>query len=273
MGSSHPKGETPKDQTNKEQKETSMSPDEIQDLIKTKKNLEAQITNLAYQNQTLQKQLNVYLKSNQTIQGNFQNLQNAAYLNMNQASQQIQILQDQNTQLMSQKNNLEQKMISLNVELEKYKFYCNKMQLMCLNNMQQISMNDNINSWQKMNNPSNNNMNNNMNSINNMNNINNNMNMNNSPNFNYQNPENTKTIIFNVNNKMKCPIATLPNHKLGNIFILALYQNGFSNFVNINSFTFRFNTQNISNLFYQNKEVKELHLGGANFPIIDVSGF
>ena len=72
---------------------------------------------------------------------------------------------------------------------------------------------------------------------------------------------------------MKCPISTLPNHKLANIFTLALYQNGYTNFMNIKNFTFYFNTTNISKYFYNNQEVKDLPLNNQNFPIIEVSGF
>ena len=148
-------------------------------------------------------------------------------------------------------------MNKLRGENKQYKFYNNKLQLMLLNNMQDKKVNDNINSWQQMNNANNNNMNN----------------FNNQPNFNFQNNKNAKTIIFNVNNRMKCPISTLPNHKLANIFTLALYQNGYTNFMNIKNFTFYFNTTNISKYFYNNQEVKDLPLNNQNFPIIEVTGF
>ena len=253
-------GSTPDPPKNENDNPDEMTPDKYRDLLETKANLETQITNLTSQNTYLQQQLNIFQCNNYTLKGNLNNLQNTSNMNLNQAIQQIQILNNQNSQLMTQNYNLQQQLNFSNVEIDKLKFYCNKMQLMLLNNMQKISMNDNINSWQKMN-TLNNNMNNNFN------------NLNNTPNFNFQQANNSKTIIFNVNNKMKCPIATLPNHKLGNIFILALYQNGYSNFVDIQKFSFRYNANNISSFFYQNKEVRELQCLSGNFPIIEVSGF
>ena len=110
-------------------------------------------------------------------------------------------------------------------------------------------MKENINSWQRMN-----------------------ININNKQNFNYG-KTNSMTIIFNVNNTMKCPISVFPDHKLGNVFVLALYQNGYSDFVNIKKFSFRYNTFDISNFFYQNKEVRNLNLGGSALANIEVTGF
>ena len=139
------------------------------------------------------------------------------------------------------------------------KFYFNKMQIMLLNNMQQMPMKENINSWQQMNIPANNNFNN----VNNMN---------QTPNFNYQKVANSYTIIFNVNNTTKYPVSVLPNHKLGNIFILALYQNGYTSFMDIRRFKFYYCARNISNYFYENKEVKDLNLNFPSFPVIEVLG-
>ena len=110
-------------------------------------------------------------------------------------------------------------------------------------------MKENINSWQRMN-----------------------ININNKQNFNYG-KTNSMTIIFNVNNTMKCPISVFPDHKLGNVFVLALYQNGYSDFVNIKKFSFRYNTFDISNFFYQNKEVRNLNFGGSALANIEVTGF
>ena len=233
-----------------------ITPDEIQDLIITKKNLEDQVRSLTTQNNCLQQQLNIFQQQAYNIQGKCQTLQSQATFNSIQASQQIAILQNQNNTLTQDKHNLNVQVNKLNVEIQQYKLYCNQLQLMLLNNMQNKQVNESINSWQQMNNSFNNN----------------NMN-NNRPSFNFQNVKNAKTIIFNVNNKMRCPISTLPNHKLANIFTLALYQNGYTNFMNIRNFTFYYNANNISTYFYNNQEVKDLPLNSQNFPIIEVSGF
>ena len=234
-----------------------ITPDEIQDLIITKKNLEDQVRSLTTQNNCLQQQLNIFQQQAYNIQGKCQTLQSQATFNSIQASQQIAILQNQNNTLTQDKHNLNVQVNKLNVEIQQYKLYCNQLQLMLLNNMQNKQVNESINSWQQMNN-----------SFNNNNNMNNNR-----PSFNFQNVKNAKTIIFNVNNKMRCPISTLPNHKLANIFTLALYQNGYTNFMNIKNFTFYYNAHNISTYFYNNQEVKDLQLSSQNFPIIEVSGF
>ena len=94
----------------------------------------------------------------------------------------------------------------------------------------------------------------------------------NRPSFNYQQNKDRMTIIFNIDNQIKLNISVLPHHKLGNAFILALYQNGYNNFININSFTFRYSTQNITNYFHENKEVSSLKLNSKNCPVIDVTG-
>ena len=247
--------------TTRQNQEIGMTPDQIQELIEIKRNLELQVVDLNNQKNYLQQQLKIYQQNAFNMHGQYQNLNAQAKFNNIQASQQIAILQNQNSTLTQEKYNLNLLVNKLRGENEQYKFYNNKLQLMLLNNMQNKKVNDNINSWQQMNNANNNNMNNNMN------------NFNNQPNFNFQNNKNAKTIIFNVNNRMKCPISTLPNHKLANIFTLALYQNGYTNFMNIKNFTFYFNTTNISKYFYNNQEVKDLPLNNQNFPIIEVTGF
>ena len=262
---------------NKNQKSENVgcTPDQINEINIKNKQLEDQVTQLNSENDTLKQQLNTYL---QNMQGNYNKLQTTAFMNINQAMQnimmlknQIGILNQQNAILRQQNYKLNQNVAMLNnqknsldCEITKYKFYCNKMQLMLLNKMQELSMKENINSWQRMNTPMNN-SNSNMNS-------NINMNNNNKQNFNYR-MTNSMTIIFNVNNTMKCPISVFPDHKLGNVFVLALYQNGYSDFVNIKKFSFRYNTFDISNFFYQNKEVRNLNLGGSALANIEVTGF
>ena len=246
--------------TTPQNREIGMTPDEIQELVEIKRNLETQVRDLTDRNNFLQQQLNIFQQQAYNFQGQYQNLNAQANFNNIQAGQQIAILQNQNKTLIQDKYNLNLQMNKLKGEIEQYQFYCNKLQLMLLNNMQNNKVNDNINSWQQMNNIPNNNMNNN------------NMNFNNKSNFNFQSANNAKTIVFNVNNKMRCPIITLPNHKLANIFTLAIYQNGYTNFMNIKNFTFHYNTHNISNYFYNNQEVKDLPFGLQNYPIIEVTG-
>ena len=271
------KNETPRQNENEnnnneqtpQNREIDLTPDEIQDLMRQKSDLEIQVTQLTSANTTLSQQLNIYVNNNSIIQNNLQKMNNFATMNMSQAYQQILFLQNENKKLSNQIYQLKQNMEKLKQENNIMQFYCNKMQIMLLNQMQGNSMKNNINSMQSVNShPMNNNCNNNM-SNNNM--CNNNMCNNNDRNFNYQKTSNSMNIIFNVNNKMKCPVSALPNHKLGNIFVLALYQNGYTNFVNIRNFSFRYNTQDISNLFYDNKEVSSYHFN-QGFPVIEVNG-
>ena len=271
------KNETPRQKENEnnnneqtpQNREIDLTPDEIQDLMRQKSDLEIQVTQLTSANTTLSQQLNIYVNNNSIIQNNLQKMNNFATMNMSQAYQQILFLQNENKKLSNQIYQLKQNMEKLKQENNIMQFYCNKMQIMLLNQMQGNSMKNNINSMQSVNShPMNNNCNNNM-SNNNM--SNNNMCNNNDRNFNYQKTSNSMNIIFNVNNKMKCPVSALPNHKLGNIFVLALYQNGYTNFVNIRNFSFRYNTQDISNLFYDNKEVSSYHFN-QGFPVIEVNG-
>ena len=261
MGGSNGKRQKENNENNKEtpkEREIDLTPDQIQDLMKSEADLQDKVTELTAANTNLKEQLNIYQNNNSIIQGNLQNMNKFATLNMNQALQQIIFLQNQNELLKKQVYQLKQNVNNLNIENNKLQFYCNKMQIMLLNHMQEYSMKNNINSMQSLNSTPMN--------------INNNMNNNNrNNNFNYQKTANSLNIIFNVNNKMRCPISTLPNHKLGNVFILALYQNGYTNFVNINTFKFRYNTDDISSLFYDNKEVKDFHFN-LGFPVIEVDG-
>ena len=246
-------------------REIDLSPEEIQNLMESEANLRDKVNDLNKTNTYLQEQLNIYKNNNAIIQNNLQNINKSATLNLNQARQQIDLLQNQNL-LYKNQNDLFQKQIlqleqtvkNLNHENNVLKFSCNKMQIMLLNHMQEISMNNNINSMQSLNSTP----------MNNINNMNNNMN---NQNFNNQKTANSLNLIFNINNKIRFPISTLPNHKLGNVFILALYQNGYTNFVNIRTFKFRYNTHDISNLFYENKEVKDFHFN-LGFPVVEVDG-
>ena len=262
-------GSSSSNNPNKEEKKTEnketidLTPEQIHQIMVENANLQDEVNNLKKEITSLKNNLANYEK---IAQGKIQNINLAATKNLAQAYERIIFLETQNNLLITERNNLQQSWNSLNVENQRLKFYCYKMQIMLLNQMQKTPMNDNIRAAQNINTPQDN--------IN-MNNVNNNMNqiMNiNSPSFNYQKNKNMITIVFNIDNKLKCNITTLPNHKLGNIFILALYQNGYSNFVNIKDFTFRYSTQNITNLFHENKEVKCINFIANTCPVIDVSG-
>ncbi len=149
--------------TTRQNQEIGMTPDQIQELIEIKRNLELQVVDLNNQKNYLQQQLNIYQQNAFNMHGQYQNLNAQAKFNNIQASQQIAILQNQNSTLRQEKYNLNLLVNKLRGENEQYKFYNNKLQLMLLNNMQNKKVNDNINSWQKMNNANNNNMNNNIN--------------------------------------------------------------------------------------------------------------
>jgi len=101
---------------------------------------------------------------------------------------------------------------------------------------------------------------------NSMNNNNNNFNnrfnnsANNNINFNFNNNafkkslnnnhEKIITIIFNYDNKFKCPIVIFPNIRLMNIFSLVSIQIGDSVFSNIYGLAFYYNTENITSHFF-----------------------
>ena len=213
-------------------REIDLSPEEIQNLMESEAKLRDKVTDLNKANTYLQEQLNIYKNNNAIIQNNLQNVNKSATLNLKQALQQIALLQNQNDLFQKQILQLEQTVKNLNHENNVLKFSCNKMQIMLLNHMQEISMKNNINSMQSLNSTP----------MNNINNMNNNMN---NQNFNNQKIANSLNLIFNINNKIRFLISTLPNHKLGNVFILALYQNGYTNFVNIRTFKFRYNNHDI----------------------------
>ena len=240
-----------------------LTPQEVNELLLQNANLNDQVSNLKKENRDLKIKLENYEK---TANGQIQNISRAATMNMTQALTRIDFLQRQNNVLINERNNLQSNWNYLNIENNKLKFYNYKMQLMLLNQMQNTPMNDNIMAAKTLNTPQGNVNMNNMN-----NNKKNSMNFN-SPSFNYEKNKNMITIVFNIDNKIKCNISALPNHKLGNIFLLALYQNGYSNFININDFSFRYSTHNITNLFRENKEISAINTISNSLIVIDVSG-
>ena len=239
---------------------TGTTPEDIKNIVLENGNLKNEVSNLKNEIIDLKNKLANYEK---IAKGQIQNINSIANMNLSQAYINIDFLQKQNNALVFERNNLQYEKERLKVENWQLKFNNYKMQLMLLNQMQNTSMNDNIMAAKNLNTPQGNaNMNNN--------NMNQMMNNNNN-NFNYNENKDMITIVFNINNKLKFNISTLPNHKLGNIFLLALYQNGYSNFINIKDFYFRYSTQNITNLFHENKEVKCINSNPKNFLVIDVT--
>jgi len=100
-----------------------------------------------------------------------------------------------------------------------------------------------------MNNNNNNNFNNRFNNSAN-NNINFNFNNNAFKKSLNNNHEKIITIIFNYENKFKCPIVIFPNIRLMNIFSLVSIQIGDSVFSNIYGLAFYYNTENITSHFF-----------------------
>ena len=88
----------------------------------------------------------------------------------------------------------------------------------------------------------------------------------------YQKNQNMMTLSFNINNNIKFDTLVQLNQKLGDIFILALNQHGYSNFGDIKDFTFGYGTQDLTNYFHDNQEVRFLNFGSHTKPIIDVKG-
>ena len=263
------KKEDAKTKKEEEKEVIGLTPQEVNDIMLQNANLNDKVSNLEKENRDLKIKLENYEK---IANGQIQNINRAATMNIAQALMRIDFLENQNKALINERNNLQVNWNYLNNENNILKFYNYKMQIMLLNQMQNTPMNDNIMAAQSLNTPQGNI---NMSNMNNMNNRNNNKNnsMNfNSPSFNYEKNKNMITIVFNIDNKMKCNISALPNHKLGNIFLLALYQNGYTNFININDFSFRYSTHNITNLFRENKEIKAINASSNSLLVIDVSG-
>lgn len=219
-----------------------LTPQEVDELLLQNANLNDQVSNLKKENRDLKIKLENYEK---TANGQIQYISRAATMNINQALMKIDLLERQNNALINERNNLQSNWNYLNIENNKLIFYNYKMQLMLLNQMQNTPMNDNIMAAKTLNT-----IQGNVNMSNMNNNKKNSMNFN-SPSFNYEKNKNMITIVFNIDNQIKCNISALPNHKLGNIFLLALYQNGYTNLININDFSFRYSTHNITTILFK----------------------
>ena len=197
-------------------------------------------------------------------------------------------------QLMEEKENLNDKYNKLKEKYKKLEAYCNnltieknqslsycgQLQLMLLMKMQEMTAQQNLNNFNKFQNQSqffqnqingiiNNNFNNNI-KLSIKGGINNNIN--NNKDFNNQNNNNRNifTLVFNIDNKYKYPVAALPEHKLGNIYYLLLNQIGNPNFSNINKLQFFYMSKNVTKHFLNNDDVNSLNLVGTT-PIIDVT--
>ena len=170
---------------------------------------------------------------------------------------------------------------NLTIEKNQTQSYCGQLQLMLLMKMQDMTDQQNLNNFNNFQNQSqffqnqingiiNNNFSNNI--IHQNNNINGgiNNNINNNIFNNKNNNRNVFTLIFNIDNKYKYPIAALPEHKLGNIYYLLLNQIGNPNFSNINKLQFFYMTKNVTKHFLNNDDVNSLNLTSTS-PIIDVT--
>ena len=161
---------------------------------------------------------------------------------------------------------------NLTIDNNQTKTYCGQLQLMLLMKMQQMTEQQNLNNFNNFQNQSPFFQNQINCMINNQNFNKNNINNNNINNINFQNNfknNNLITIMFNIDNKYKYPIVTLPEYKLRNIYLLLLNQIGNKKYSSINKLQFYYMTINITNHFLNNDDVKSLNLNG-NTPVIDV---
>ena len=86
MGSTNDRPE--ENDTTRQNQEIGMTPDQIQELIEIKRNLELQVVDLNNQKNYLQQQLKIYQQNAFNMHGQYQNLNAQAKFNNIQASQQ-----------------------------------------------------------------------------------------------------------------------------------------------------------------------------------------
>ena len=99
----------------------------------------------------------------------------------------------------------------------------------------------------------------------------NNNNLGNSLHNNIQNNQNIISLIFCLDNKKKYPVVTLPESRLGNVFLLLLDQIDNPNeYNNIYKLRFFYNAMNITQHFINNDEVRILNLNSVN-PVIEIN--
>ena len=199
------------------------------------------------------------LAKNEKLKKNVNNLKKLIMQNnIDLSPEQIQELMVNNSIINEKYNNLEAKYNNLMIystnllaENNQIKIYCAQLQLILQMKMMQSSYCQNLNNFNQFEN----NMlmyQNELNSI-----VNNRINTNGQNNF--------ITILFNIDNKKKFPVVTLPYYRLGNIFLLIKNQIG--NALNIKFF---YNAKNITNHFMNNDEVRCLNLKTYN-PVIEVT--
>ena len=176
------------------------------------------------------------------------------------------------TKLKTDYNNLKNTYNKLIAENNQIKSYCGQLQLMFLMKMQQNNFNSNLSNFSSFQTRANSYQSQ----------INNFVNNNNFNNFGMggnnlrrcqtrigENNQNIITLIFNVNNFQKFPIVTLPNYRLGNIFLLLSNQYGNSLPSDINKLKFEYNTIDVTKNFANNDLVSSLNLKSYT-PIINV---
>lgn len=236
---------------------------------------------LKEQNQRLQKEIDelkpkeqALLDDNKKLKTKLNNLSQQIEQNRQNAidlsPQDIHNLMLENAQIKDQISLLNNKVLLLqnyinNIEAEKYqlKSYCAQLQLNLQMRMMQMSYQQNLSNFNNFNSRANLYKN----QINNL--INQNKNKMNT-NMNFQNNNSALiTLIFNIDNKKKFPIVTLPEYKLGNVFLLLLDQIGDPNYYNIFNLKFFYMSQNITQNFLNNDDVRVLNLNSLN-PTIDV---
>ena len=179
--------------------------------------------------------------------------------------QEIQKMMEENYELKDKCKQLEKNYLILENENKQLKNYSAMMQLNLQTTMQKMSYNQNLQAFNYFQNRSK------MykNQINNIINQNNNFARRTMINNNNFQNNNIITLIFNLDNKKKYPIVTLPEYRLGNIFLLLLGQIDDPNYTNIYNLSFFYMSQNITNFFLNNEQVMKLNLNSFN-PTIDI---
>ena len=154
------------------------------------------------------------------------------------------------------------------VEVEKIQFqcYCAQLQLKLQMIMLQMNYQQNLNNFNNFQ------MQANLykNQLNQLINKNNN-NLGNSLHNNITNNQKIISLIFCLDNKKKYPVVTLPESRLGNVFLLLLDQIDNPNeYNNIYKLRFFYNAMNITQHFINNDEVRILNLNSVN-PVIEIN--
>lgn len=202
------------------------------------------LTEIKTSNENKEKQL---LAKNEKLKKKVSDLQKQ-HKNIDLSPEQIQQLMVNNANITEKYNSLNTKYNNLMIystnllaENNQIKVYCAQLQLMLQMKMMQTSYCQNLNNFNQFQN----NMLLHQNELNNV--VNNGMNTNGQNNF--------ITILFNIDNKKKFPVVTLPYFRLGDIFLLVKNQIG-----NASNIKFFYNAKNITDHFMNNDEVRCLNL-------------